>query len=374
MRLLLAISIIIFLYDTASMIWPLKLSLPVKFCLAALLLAASFKDRIFQKIGGGMFFAPDLPRSVVITGSLLYNFLVMSLFLLVFKDSIHLLWKIFLRRPFPSADAAAAVMAVSAVLTAWGTWQAYRVPDVKHYDVTLPGLARGFDGKTAAVLADLHCSASNRRSFIQAVVSRTNAQKPDLVLMPGDFVDGLVSQRRSDLEPLSQFKAPLGVYGTSGNHEYYSGYSQWKKELESFGIRILENQHAVLSAGNGRLVIAGTPDPQGGRYGYESPDLAKALKGAPAGVPVILLAHRPDTAPESARAGIVLQVSGHTHGGMLPLLDKIVAKFNNGYVRGWYSVNGMQLFTSPGTSLWNGFPMQINDPAEITILTLHSAE
>lgn len=55
MRLLLAISIIIFLYDTASMIWPLKLSLPVKFCLAALLLAASFKDRIFQKIGGGMF-------------------------------------------------------------------------------------------------------------------------------------------------------------------------------------------------------------------------------------------------------------------------------------------------------------------------------
>jgi len=57
----------------------------------------------------------------------------------------------------------------------------------------------------------------------------------------------------------------------------------------------------------------------------------------------------------------------------MPILDSIVARFNGGYVRGWYDVGTMKLYVSRGTSLWNGFPMRLLDPAEITLLVLHGA-
>lgn len=373
MRVMFAISIVIFLYEAFSMIWPLRLPLWGKLAAAALLLAGAFKNSIYQRLGGGMFFAPDLPRWVMIAGSLLYNLLIVALFLLLVKDAVWLLWKLCARRPFPAAGASLLALVFAAALTAYGTWEAIRVPDVAERPVTIRGLAPEFEGLRVALLVDLHASALNRRPLIQAIVDRTMALKPDLILMPGDFVDGLVSQRREDLEPLAQLKAPLGVFGSSGNHEYYSGFDAWMKQLRKFGVTMLENEHRVLARGEGRLVLAGVPDQQGARMGRAAPDPDKALAGAPRGVPVILMAHRPEAARENAARGVALQVSGHTHGGMMPGLDRIVARFNGGFVKGWYDVGGMKLFNSPGTSLWNGFPLRLMDPAEITLLTLRAA-
>lgn len=373
MRVMFAISIVIFLYEAFSMIWPLRLPLWGKMAAAALLLAGAFKNSIYQRLGGGMFFAPDLPRWVMIAGSLLYNLLIVALLLLLVKDAVWLLWKICARRPFPAAGASLLVLVFAAALTAYGTWEAIRVPYVAERPVTIRGLAPEFEGLRVALLVDLHASALNRRPLIQAIVDKTMALKPDLILMPGDFVDGLVSQRREDLEPLAQLKAPLGVFGSSGNHEYYSGFDAWMKQLRKFGVTMLENEHRVLARGEGQLVLAGVPDQQGARMGRAAPDPDKALAGAPRGVPVILMAHRPEAARENAARGVALQVSGHTHGGMMPGLDRLVARFNGGFVKGWYDVGDMKLFNSPGTSLWNGFPLRLMDPAEITLLTLRAA-
>ncbi len=373
MRIMFMVSGVIFLYETFSMVLPLRLPFWGKLAGAALVLAGAFKNSIYQRLGGGMFFAPDLPRWAMIAGSLLYNLLIVALFLLLIKDAAWLLWKLCWRRPFPAAGASLLVLVLAASLTAYGTWEAIRAPDVVERPVAIRGLAPEFEGVRVALLVDLHASALNRRPLIQAIVDRTMALKPDLILLPGDFVDGLVSQRRSDLEPLAQLDAPLGVFGTSGNHEYYSGFHEWMNQLREFGLEMLENEHRVLVRGGGALVLAGVPDQQGARMGYAAPDLDKALAGAPRGAPVILMAHRPEAARENAARGVALQVSGHTHGGMMPLLDLLVARFNGGFVKGWYDVGGMKLFNSPGTSLWNGFPLRLLDPAEITLFTLRAA-
>ncbi|MGI6075186.1 MAG: metallophosphoesterase [Pyramidobacter sp.] len=361
------------IYVGASALLPLKLPLWGKATAAVFLLGAAYKNVIFQKIGGGMYFAPDLPRGVLMGGALAFNFLAAALFPLMLKDVIHGLWRLSLRRPFPSQAAALWALSAAAVLALWGTWQACALPRVVNYEVAIAGLPPEFDGKTAALLSDLHCSPTNGRDFIQAVVDRTRSQNPDLILMTGDFVDGRVERLKGQLEPLSQLKAPLGIYGCTGNHEYLSGYGQWRPVLKSLGIRVLENEHAVLEAGRGRLVIAGVNDPLGAAFGFEKPDVEKTLQGTPADAPVVLLRHRPSGAPESARYGASLQLSGHTHGGHLPLLRPLVARLNGGYVRGWYDVEGMKLFTSPGTSQWNGFPMRLGCPSEISVLTLRSA-
>ena len=72
----------------------------------------------------------------------------------------------------------------------------------------------------------------------------------------------------------------------------------------------------------------------------------------------------------SASRGVALQLSGHTHGGMIIGLDRVVARANNGVVSGRYEVNGMTLYLNNGTALWPGFALRLGVPAELTRITL----
>ncbi len=86
----------------------------------------------------------------------------------------------------------------------------------------------------------------------------------------------------------------------------------------------------------------------------------------------ILMAHRPDGARENAKAGVDLQLSGHTHGGQVLGLHYIAQYANDGLVSGLYPIGGMQLYVSNGTGLWNGFPIRLGRPAEITQIVLRA--
>jgi len=88
----------------------------------------------------------------------------------------------------------------------------------------------------------------------------------------------------------------------------------------------------------------------------------------------ILAAHQPRLAPEAAEHGVDLQVSGHTHGGMIAGIDRLVARFNEGFVSGLYTVGGMKLYVSNGAGIWNGFPIRIGVPSEIVLIRLRKEE
>ena len=104
-----------------------------------------------------------------------------------------------------------------------------------------------------------------------------------------------------------------------------------------------------------------------------SPDLARALKGAPTEAVRILLDHRPGQAPLNAMAGLDLQLSGHTHGGQMPIMSQLVTAANNGFLRGLYAVRDMSLYVNSGAGLWNGFPVRLGVPGEISRIVLRAA-
>ncbi|HAK91344.1 MAG TPA: metallophosphoesterase, partial [Massilia timonae] len=83
--------------------------------------------------------------------------------------------------------------------------------------------------------------------------------------------------------------------------------------------------------------------------------------------------HQPIGVAANAESGIDVQLSGHTHGGMIRGVDQVVKRANGGYVSGSYRVKGMQLYVSNGTGLWNGFPIRLGVPAEITEFVLRPA-
>jgi uncharacterized protein len=132
---------------------------------------------------------------------------------------------------------------------------------------------------------------------------------------------------------------------------------------------MLHNEHRTLSVGNGtNLVIAGIPDPTERRFGGPGPDIRTALEGAPDTVRV-LLAHKPNGESSNIRADI--QLSGHTHGGLLFFLKWLLASFNGGLVEGLYNKDTMKLYVSPGTGLWAGFSCRLGVPSEITQIIFH---
>ena len=55
---------------------------------------------------------------------------------------------------------------------------------------------------------------------------------------------------------------------------------------------------------------------------------------------------------------------------MITGIDRLVARFNDGFVSGPYQVGSMKLYVSNGAGIWNGFPVRIGVPAEIVLIRL----
>ena len=368
-------------YVFCRAILPLRLKWGWKALLAVLLAVAAFKFHLLHLFGGPMFFSPVLPEGVLLAAAWLFSVLFLFFFLLLAADVIRLLYLLVLfclrkkkteRFRIIGNRVNLALLPFAAVLATVGMAGGTGVPRVKEETISVNHLPDGADGLTVAVLADLHVDGITRADRIRKIVERTNALNPDIVIIAGDFVDGTVPVHGDDLRPLADLKARYGVFGVPGNHEYYSGYEEWMEFLPTLGIRMLHNEH--VQTGGGAVVLAGVTDPVAGIMGKEVPDIRKALAGAPEKGGRILAAHQPRLAPEAAEHGVDLQVSGHTHGGMIAGIDRLVARFNEGFVSGLYTVGGMKLYVSNGAGIWNGFPIRIGVPSEIVLIRLRKEE
>ena len=365
-----------FLYVLLRVIDPFRNFRWYKVPAVVLLFLAAFKFQILRLFAGPMFFAPDLPVWVLALSSWMLSSFLFFFALELAADLVQIVWLI-LRALFRAVDGSEmrrdamvdlALLVAACVLASWGMCGAKAAPELRSAEVCRPDLPHELDRLKIVLLADLHVDRMSTREEVEDVVRRTNALEPDLIVLAGDFVDGRVDQLGYKLEPLKNLRAKYGVYGIPGNHEYYSGYREWMAFLRTLGIDMLENEHRE-PAGD-LLVVAGVTDRAARMRKMEEPDVKKALAGAPEKSFKILLAHQPAHTREAAEAGADLQLSGHTHGGMIVGLDRVIAGLNYGYVSGMYDVGKMKLYVSRGTSLWKGFPIRLGVPSEITVVTL----
>ena len=351
-------------------ILPLPWPWALKALLALVLLIAS-QYHYFSRLSSGSVFAPEFPRPLVIAFNVLFGAIVLLAMFQIALDAGSLLVLVFtghFAEPAPEVRYAAGIAALA--LSSYGVSRAIIVPPLKDIEISIPGLAAAFDGYRIVQLTDLHISRLFPAAWTGSMVAKANALDADLIVITGDFIDGSLENRRADVEPLRALSARDGIYAISGNHEYFFDAGAFMAHFEAMDMRLLANSHAVIERGSDKLVIAGVPDRSAGRYGFPAPDLETALSGAPDAAPVILLDHQPMQARQAAGAGVALQLSGHTHGGMIRGMDRLLARANNGFVSGLYQVGSMQLYVNNGTALWPGFALRLGRPAELTRITL----
>ena len=327
----------------------------------------------WSELSSGSMFSPEFPRPVVALFNWAFGAVILLALLQLLLDA-GLLFAALIHGGLVGApdDVRYGMAVLAAVAAAIGVHQAMRVPPLRDVEVGISGLPKEFDGYTILQLTDLHISRLFPVSWARAVVERSNALGVDLIAITGDLIDGTLDARRKDIEPLRDLRAADGVHVISGNHEYIFGYDTWMAQFAALGLLSLENRHLVLDRDGGQLVIAGITDRASRRRGHVR-DLAKVLEGAPANVPVILLDHQPSDARHSAKSGVALQLSGHTHGGLIAGLDRLAGPANAGFVSGRYDVDGMTLYVNNGTALWPGFALRLGRPSELTRITLRPA-
>jgi predicted MPP superfamily phosphohydrolase len=224
-----------------------------------------------------------------------------------------------------------------------------------------------------AAIADVHTGAPHvTLAALRAVVARTNAAHPDLVVLLGDYViHGVVGGRFVPPEPtvavLRQLRAPFGVFAVLGNHDWWYDGVRVGHAFTDAGIPVLDDEAVSVSTRGGPLWIAGLGD------AWTRPaSLRRALAAVPAGAPVILLTHNPDVFV-SVPDRVLLTLAGHTHGGQvnLPLVGRLIVpsaygpRFAIGHVR----EGARDLFVTPGigTSI---VPLRFRVPPEVSLLTV----
>jgi predicted MPP superfamily phosphohydrolase len=273
--------------------------------------------------------------------------------------------------PLRARVVALSVVVAVAVLLVRGYVEAMRVPRVRSLDVSIAGLGRGLDGLRVALITDTHYGPIDRARWSAEVVERVNALEADIVCHVGDIADGTVDVREAQARPLAAVRATAARVYVTGNHEYFSEAQGWLDYMERTGWAALHNRHIVVERGGDRLVVAGVDDATARASGLRGhgADLEAALAGADRSLPVLLLAHQPKQVTHAVRAGVDLQVSGHTHGGQIWPFNFLV-RLEQPVVQG-LSRHGdrTQLYTSRGTGFW-GPPFRVFAPSEITLLTL----
>ena len=353
---------------------PLKLGRQA-FLLVALALAACFGKFAFFALAGGDSFVPELSPFVIWTYGGMYGAAMFFAAFAFAARAADIAFALF-RRPVAlrTKRIRSVALAVLAAATAgWGMYEGVSMPDVRRVEIAWAELPPAFDGYRIVQMSDIHCSSAARRERIERIVEHVNALDADLVAITGDFVDGRVSDRGRDLAPLAELKAKDGVVGCTGNHEAYWEWEGWSAKFREWKVKMLaEGRPYVIRRGRAALVLGGLTDPA--FWGPRMPPrpASEAFVGTPDAAFRVLLFHRPYTSEiGSEEAGVRLQLSGHTHGGAFPVIHWLVARANEGHVRGLYEfAPGRYLYNSPGTGQWAGFPIRLFNPTEITEIVL----
>ncbi|MEO5338030.1 MAG: metallophosphoesterase [Magnetospirillum sp. WYHS-4] len=224
-----------------------------------------------------------------------------------------------------------------------------------------------------AAISDLHVGAPHMNlAKLEHVVRTVNGLKADVVALLGDYViHGVLFGRfvhpRPIAERLGQIQARLGVVSVLGNHDWWHDGPGIRREMERFGIQVLENDVASVGGDGPPLWIAGLADSS-----TRIPKAKETVSRVPEGEPVIVLAHDPAAfADVPSRA--VLTLAGHTHGGQVNLsrVRHLVSlpHLLDGHGRGWVRGQGKTMFvtTGLGTSV---VPLRFDTPPEIALITI----
>jgi uncharacterized protein len=265
--------------------------------------------------------------------------------------------------------------------------------DVTRYQISPANWPRGLK-LSIGVIADVHAGGpAMPLDRIESIVDQTNALKPDIIVLLGDFAASYKFKTRKIVAEewsavLGKLRAPLGVHAVLGNHDWWDDLTAQRNRkgpvigrrmLEKVGgIPVYENDAVRLSKGGRPFWLAGLGDQLAFIIGRKRArrrfrgvdDLDGTLAKVTDEAPVILLAHEPDIFPRVKDPRVALTLSGHTHGGQVRLFGyspMVPSRFGNRFAYGLIQEDERHLIVSGGLGC-SILPVRVGCPPEIVMV------
>jgi len=137
----------------------------------------------------------------------LFNFL----FLAVVGTWLTALVRLALRAHWNNRVVFGAWFAAAVAAAIWGMINA-SVTRIRRVKVSLPNLPEAWQGRTAAMISDLHLGHVRGANFARNLVARIRQLRPAIVFMAGDLYDGSYADLDALARPLRGLNAPLGNF------------------------------------------------------------------------------------------------------------------------------------------------------------------
>lgn len=239
--------------------------------------------------------------------------------------------------------------------------------NVKQIPLTIHKRVSGSPEVKILMASDIHLGAligeRNEKRFVEII----QEQKPDLVLLCGDLVDGEIAPvlRKNLGKHIQEIKTPLGVYAILGNHEYIGGIDKTLPYLQSINIKVLLDDTVTLANG---IQLVGRNDRSGNRGGIGVKQLSELLQGLETFKPVVVMNHQPYNLEEAAKENVDLHLSGHTHNGQLwPFNYMTEAIFELSW--GLLKKGNTNFYVSSGYGTW-GPSVRVGNRPEVVVFNL----
>ncbi len=241
----------------------------------------------------------------------------------------------------------------------------------RRLEVPVVGLPAALEGLRILHVSDTHVGGFTPPENLDAVARAIQEEKPDLILFTGDLVDHSNADLPVSLAFCEKLRAIAPLYLCEGNHDRIDNPAVLRAALKARKFEwLVEGESRLLTLRGSRVQVIG------GAWSFKreahAAAVAQAARGRDGAAFPILLIHHPDAFDAAVAAGFPLVLSGHTHGGQLMLTETLGAgpvMFN--YWSGLYRKGGASLVVSNGIGHW--FPLRVNAPAEIGVLTLVKA-
>lgn len=212
-----------------------------------------------------------------------------------------------------------------------------------------------------AFMSDFHRSWTTPREIIQRAVRVCQKEKPDLILLGGDYITSDTTLAFDCAEDLGKLQAPAGIYFVLGNHDHWHGEKKVRQALLREGFADMTNRSTSIGKG---IFLCGVDDQWAG-----NPDVSRAFRGTDKGLRLVF-SHNPRIFPEIRHLHCVA-ICGHTHGGQvnIPFVPNPYLLSWKKYVRGWFREGSSRLYVNRGIGTLI-LPVRFRCRPEITILTL----
>jgi hypothetical protein len=237
---------------------------------------------------------------------------------------------------------------------------------VTRVTVRLANLPAFWNGRSIALVSDIHLGNFRGPAFSRHVVSRLKGLGAECVLIGGDMFDGVKIDVEGAARPWSDLTAPSGVFFVGGNHDDYGGRTSYFEAMRRVGMRVLDNERVEVRG----LQVVGVHDRE-----THDPEVFRSLlekAGIDRSRASILLAHRPENLSVPEEAGINFQLSGHTHSGQFWPWTLVARRVHRDFSYGLNRFGRMMVYTSSGVGTW-GPPLRLGTRSEVVLIRLENA-